>query len=391
MMHGLMALVIQSAGRQHCWKRRKQLGELIKKGWKPKRSIVYCSWDGEEPALIGSTEFAEEHASELQQKIVVYINSDGNGRGFLSAGGSHALQTLVDEISKSVIDPQTHVPVFERWKANKIINASTTKAKQSAFDAKVFELDALGSGSDYSPFLQHLGVPSLDFGYGGEDAGGEYHSVYDSYDDYRRFKDPTFEYGVALAKTAGHAVLRMADADLLPFDYSNTSKLASECASDLMSNLDNLRESTALDNKLLTQNVYQLASDPTKAFIAPQLKQEVPYLDFSALQNALSSLKNNADSLNLLLKKSTTITSNNNLNIELPKAEQKLLFANGLPRRSWYKHSLYAPGFYTGYGVKTMPGIREAIEQRNWAEAQQEINETAKTIKDLSDFLKTIQ
>ena len=367
----------------------KAIGELLKTGWKPKRTIIYCSWDGEEPALLGSTEFAEEHESELQQKAIVYINSDGNGRGFLNAGGSHALLPLVDEISKTVIDPQTNVSVFERWKAHEIVNASTTKNKKDALDKNAIELDALGSGSDFSPFLQHLGIPSLDLAFGGEDPGGEYHSIYDSYDDYRRFKDPTFEYGVALAKVAGHSVLRMADAGNLPFDFSNVYKTANGYADELIGLVNDMRDATTIENQLLNKNEYKLASDPTKTYVQPKPKEEVPFIDFSPLQNALIALKQSTDSLNIVLKKSSSL--NENTNIELAHAEQQLLFDNGLPRRSWYKHSLYAPGFYTGYGVKTLPGIREAIEQRNWKEAQDEINHTAEAIKKFADYLRNIK
>jgi N-acetylated-alpha-linked acidic dipeptidase len=367
----------------------KAIGELVKTGWKPKRTIVYCSWDGEEPSLEGSTEFAEEHAAELQQKTVVYINSDGNGRGFLSAGGSHALQPLMDQISKTITDPQTNVTVFERWKAHKTAGATTTKDKKDALNTTALELEALGSGSDYSPFLQHLGLPSLNLGFGGEDPGGEYHSIYDSYDDYRRFKDPTFEYGVALAKVAGHAVLRMADADMLPFDYSDLYTTVNGYASELITTTNEMRDATAVENQLLNQNEYKLASDPTKTYIQPKPKDEVPFMDFSPLQNALSSLKRSTDSLKVVLKKNTSL--NENVNMELVHAEQQLLFVNGLPRRGWYKHSLYAPGFYTGYGVKTLPGIREAIEQRNWKEAQDQINLTAQTIEKLAAYLNTIK
>lgn len=367
----------------------KSIGELMKTGWRPKRTIVYCSWDGEEPALLGSTEFAEEHANELQQKAIIYINSDGNERGFLFAGGSHALTPLMDEISKTVIDPETNVSVFERRKALSASNATTAKGKKDAFNKKGFELFALGSGSDYSPFLQHLGLPVLDLAFGGEGGGGEYHSVYDSYDDYRRFKDPTFVYGVALAKVAGRAVLRMADADVLPFDYSDLYTTANGYATELMSTTDNMRDATAINNELLKQNFYKIAADPTKTFIQPQPKSEVPYLNFAPLQNALEALRKSAESLQSVLKKSN-YTVNENINLGLAHAEQQLLFANGLPRRSWYKHSLYAPGFYTGYGVKTLPGIREAIEQRNWEEAQTEIEQTADAINKLSEYLNKL-
>ncbi len=174
----------------------KSIGELLKTGWKPKRTIVYCAWDGEEPALIGSTEWVEDHATELQQKAVLYINSDANGRGFLGAEGSHALETFMTEVANDVTDPQTNVSVLQRLKAQQIVNASAIKDKKDAMEKKGIALGALGSGSDYSPFIQHLAVPALNLGFGGEDNGGEYHSIYDSYDDYRRFKDPSFEYGV---------------------------------------------------------------------------------------------------------------------------------------------------------------------------------------------------
>jgi N-acetylated-alpha-linked acidic dipeptidase len=310
----------------------------------------------------------------------------------LSAGGSHALQPFVDEIAKNVIDPQTNVSVYERWKANKATTEANTKAKKDALTATTMDLGALGSGSDYSPFLQHLGLPSLNIGFGGEDGGGEYHSIYDSYDDYRRFKDPGFEYGVALAKTAGHAVLRMADADMLPFDYSALSKTINNYATELINLTNDMRDATSVENQLLKQNDYRLAADPTKTFIAPKPKDEVPFLDFSPLQNAVQSLKTSTDTLTTVLKKmSSQAEFQDNINLQLFHAEQQLLLPNGLPGRSWYMHSLYAPGFYTGYGVKTMPGIREAIEQRKWKEAQDEINSTARVIQNLADYLQNIR
>jgi N-acetylated-alpha-linked acidic dipeptidase len=366
----------------------KSIGELLKIGWKPKRSIVYCAWDGEEPALIGSTEWAEDHANELQQKAVVYINSDANGRGFLGAAGSHALETFMTEIAEDVTDPQTNVSVLQRLKAQQIVNASSMKAKQDAMEKKGIALGALGSGSDYSSFLQHLGVPALDLGYGGEDDGGEYHSIYDSYDDYRRFKDPSFEYGIALSKTAGHAALRMADADVLPFDFRNLYKIINGYATELINSTNDMRENTKTENGIIKNNDYIIAADTALHMHPPKPKDEVPYLDFSSLQNALSSLQNATDSLwNKWSKMASAPTNADAFNKALYQAEQQLLLPNGLPRRSWYKHSIYAPGFYTGYGAKTMPGIREAIEQRNWKEAEEQINLDAATINKLANYL----
>lgn len=369
----------------------KAIGDLMKTGWKPKRTIVYCAWDGEEPGLIGSTEWVEDHAKELQQKAVAYINSDGNGRGFLGVGGSQALEPLMDEIAKTVIDPQTKVNVFERLKAAAAVNAKSSKQKEEALDMKNLKLYALGSGSDYSSFLQHLGVPSLNLGFGGEDEGGEYHSIYDSYDLYRRFKDPKFEYGVALAQTAGRAVLRLSETDVLPFDFRNLYKNINNYATEIMANTDQMRESTKIENQLIKTGQYQLAEDPTKTFIVPEAKAEVPYLNFSPLQNALHALQVSSDSLAVKWEK--VVKSNadaESFNQKLYQAEQELLMPNGLPRRPWYVHAIYAPGFYTGYGVKTLPGVREAIEQRNYQEAQEQINVLATAINKLADYLNQI-
>ena len=367
------------------------IGQLVKTGWKPKRTIVYCAWDAEEPGLIGSTEWVEDHAAELQQKAVVYINSDSNGRGFLGVEGSHALETLITEISKDVEDPQTKVSVFDRAKASNTIAASSAKDKKEAMGKTTITVNAMGSGSDYSSFIQHLGIPSLDLGFGGENEGGEYHSIYDSYDDYLRFKDPTFEYGVALSKTAGRAALRMADADALPFDFRSLYKAANGYVKDLMSKTDQMRETTATENEIILANTYALANDPKEKLKIPSVKTEVPYIDFSPLQNALAELEKSTNRASEIWSRSmANNTDHAAMNKALYRAEQQLLAPQGLPRRSWYKHTLYAPGFYTGYGVKTIPGVREAIEQRNWKEVTEQVNVVSMAIMNLAVYLQKL-
>ena len=364
------------------------IGELAKTGWKPKRTIVYAAWDGEEPGLLGSTEWVETHADELQQKLVLYINTDATGRGFLDASGSHALEPAFTEIAKDVIDPQTGVSVFDRKRSHDIINATTVKTKNELLAKKSITLGALGSGSDYSPFFQHTGIPAMDIGFGGEDNGGEYHSIYDSYDLYKRFKDPGFVYGVVLAKTAGRTTLRFADAEILPFDFRSLQKTIAKYATELMTLADDMREATSLDNKLIKENYYSIANNITEPLLPPLPKSEVPFLNFSSLQNALVILQKSTDSLqSFISNKPLSETAKNELNIKLYRAEQQLLTKQGLPRRGWYRHSIYAPGFYTGYGVKTLPGIREAMEQRNWAEAQEQIEITATAINNFSAYL----
>ncbi len=367
------------------------IGALVKAGWKPKRTLVYCAWDGEEPGLLGSTEWAEDHGDELKKKAVVYINTDGNAKGFLDVEGSHALEQMITEISKEVKDPQKSVTVFDRVKAKQIIEAKGTAAKKEALNKTQFEMGALGSGSDFSSFIQHLGVPSLNIGYSGEDAGGEYHSIYDSYDHYSKFKDPGFEYGVTLAKTTGRVVLRMADAALLPFDFTALHKTVNGYIKELMTITDQLREETLVDQEAATFKAVQLAGNPIYNVQIKEVPTAVPFLDFSVLQNALKQLEVSAQQLNV---KKNKVQENEQksaeINAALYQAEQQLLTTAGLPRRSWYKHTLYAPGFYTGYGVKTMPGIREAIEQRDWKEAQEQINVAAGAIQKLANYFNTI-
>jgi len=359
----------------------RSIAELVKSGWKPKRSILYCAWDAEEPSLMGSTEWAEDHADELQKKAVVYINSDGNGRGFFFAQGSHTLETLMNEVSRDVTDPETGVTVQERRRSVDASNAATIKAKKEILGKKTLALGAMGSGSDYTPFIQHLGIASLNIGYGGENGGGEYHSIYDSYDNFKRFKDPKGEYGVVLAKTAGRATLRLADADVLPFDFKAFQKTVAMYLTEVTSLLDNLRESTEVENQMLKENRYVLAADPTKTFVAPSPKEEVPYINFAGLQNAVSQLEKSTTIFSDLYAASPKTGPNlAQLNQVLYQSERKLL-GDGLPRRPWYKHTIYAPGFYTGYGVKTLPGVREAIEQRNFVEAQQQIEIATKAIE----------
>ena len=227
----------------------------------------------------------------------------------------------------------------------------------------------------------------MNLGFGGEDDGGEYHSIYDSYDLYRRFKDPTFEYGVVLAKTAGHTTLRFANAETLPFDFRNLQKTISKYVTEVASLADNMRENTAVENKLIKEKHYTIANNVTASMLPPLAKDEVPFISFASLQNAVSALEKTTIALHELTVGEMSAVNKNLLNKKLYHAEQTLLTKEGLPRRSWYRHAIYAPGFYTGYGVKTLPGVREAIEQRNWEEAQEQIEITAAAINQLSAYL----
>lgn len=351
----------------------RSIGELVKQGFRPKRTIVYAAWDGEEPGLLGSTEWVETHADELRQKAVVYINSDSNGRGFLGVGGSHTLERFANQVAESVNAPQTKISVWKRWQARELVNGSA-QSKREARERKDLRISALGSGSDYTPFLQHLGISSLNIGFGGEDGGGSYHSIYDSYDHFTRFVDPNFDYGIALSKICGHAVLRLANADVLPFEYTNFADTINQYLTEITNLTDTMRDETKAMNQMLADGTYPAVQDPTLNLKTPQAKPEVPQIDFKPLQNALNKLKESAEEFEKQSKgKTLSAQKQARLNAILRQSERQLTSNAGLPRREWFKHQIYAPGFYTGYGVKTLPGVREAIEQRNWAEARSQI------------------
>jgi N-acetylated-alpha-linked acidic dipeptidase len=365
------------------------IGSMVKSGWKPKRTLVYCAWDAEEQGLMGSVEWVEEHAASLQAKAVAYINSDGNGRGFLGAEGSHAFTGLMTDISKSIQDPQTGVTIFERQRANRATGATTTAAKKEILNSTSYPLGAMGSGSDYSSFIQHVGVPSLNIGFGGENEGGEYHSIYDSYDHYSKYKDPGFAYGVTLAQTAGRAALRLSEADALPFDFTALHKTVKGYIAELMNNVDQMREKAKVENELVNTKAYAVAADPTEGLKLPTTVEDVPYVDFASILNALTRLEKSAEQVEQI-KVNADAQKLASINAKIYAAEQTLLMTKGLPRRPWYKHSLYAPGFYTGYGVKTIPGVREAIEQKDWSETRTQIEEVAAAINRLATYLETL-
>lgn len=354
------------------------IGELVKSGWKPKRTLVYCAWDAEEPGLLGSTEWAEAHADELKSKAVIYINSDSNGRGFLGVGGSHTLEKFINSVARDVIDPQKKISVAERARALRILSGSTEDRKE-ARDRKDLRISALGSGSDFTPFLQHLGIASLNLGYGGEDGGGSYHSIYDSFDHYTRFADADFSYGLALAQTAGRAVIRLADSEVLPFEFMNFSDTVSKYAREVVKLADDMRDETEELNRRLKDKTFDAVADPKEVFIAPKPKEAVPFLNFAPLHNAVAAVQHSAKNYdfatNSLSTNGKTIAGEKQkaLNAILLNLERALTNSAGLPRRPWFKHQIYAPGFYTGYGVKTLPAVREAIEQRNWTEANAQI------------------
>jgi len=361
------------------------LGELAQQGQRLRRTVVYGSWDAEEPGLLGSTEWVEHNAPELSEKAVAYINTDGSGRGFLGMGGSHSLQTFINEVARSVQDPQTGVTVWERLQAARAVSGS-----RSAGQKDDISISPLGSGSDYTPFLQHLGIASLNLGFGGESGGGSYHSQYDSFEHYTRFGDPGFLYGAALARVTAKAVSRLANADVLPYQFTPLVGHIRTYRDEVEALVEAARAETETRNALLAARAFELAADPTKTSVPPGALGPVPFLNFAPLDNALARLAGSAASWDGAVAGALK-AGRPEVSVELGAAliatERALIRPDGLPRRSWYRHQIYAPGFYTGYGVKTLPGIREAIEERAWDEAAAQIERVAGTLESLAEVL----
>ncbi|AXC12899.1 Glutamate carboxypeptidase II [Acidisarcina polymorpha] len=369
------------------------IGQLAASGWKPKRTIIYCSWDGEEPMLLGSTEWAEQHAEELREHAAVYINSDGNERGYLSAQGSHSLEPLVNEVARGIADPETKASVWQRLQAYELLHGTADERKDAASRSDL-RIGALGSGSDFAAFLDHLGIASLDLGYSGEDDEGVYHSIYDDFYWYTHFADTTFVYGRALAQTNGTLVLRMAESDLLPYDFAALADTLHVYATEVKALLETLRTEAKERQAALSLNAYVLTNDPKHPMVAPPSLETPPFLNFAPLDNALASLDkasgDYAKARSDASGKALFSASLKALNAQLTQAERQLTSPQGLPRRPWMEHLIYAPGWYTGYGAKTLPGIREAIEERRYADADAQIVLVAQAIENEARFVELL-
>ncbi|MGE5648504.1 MAG: M28 family metallopeptidase [Acidobacteriota bacterium] len=357
------------------------LSLLLKQGWKPKRTIVYCLWDGEEPALLGSTEWVETHAQELAGKAVAYVNSDGTGRGYLHAEGSHTLERFINSVAKDITDPETGATVWKRIQARRLTSPTVTpEERQEARTRADLRIGALGSGSDYTAFLDHLGIASLNLSYDGEGGGGIYHSVYDDFYWYTHFSDTEFVYGRALAQTAGTVVLRLADAELLPFDFENFTETVRRYVSEVEKLARDRRDQIIERNRLIDDGFYKLVEDPREKTVPPKKEDVPPFLNFAPLQNGMAALERATRQYSDALKQNRSATPRE-VNRKLIAFERSLTLDSGLPGRPWFKHQIYAPGLYTGYGVKTLPAVRESIEQSQWKQADEQIVKLGKVLE----------
>ena len=374
----------------------KAIGGLLKQGWRPARTIVYASWDGEEPALLGSTEWAEQHADELKRKAVIYVNSDSNGRGVFNGSGSHDFQHLVNQAMADVADPETGATVAQRARAAIRVGAyegakTDERDLAAAESGNDLPLDPLGSGSDYSAYLQHLGLPALDLGFGGEDAsGGVYHSLYDSFHHMTTFDDPGLKYGAALSKVAGRVILRIADADTPTMRFGDFADTVGVYLDEVSKLADQRREKDRKFEALGRDDAFRLASDPLKPVAAPAPETATPHIELASLADAVDHLKKAAHAFDTsYADKGAKLdpARRAKLNGLLRDIDQSLIDERGLPGRPWYKNMIYAPGRLTGYGAKTLPGVREAIEDRRFDDANLYAARTAKVIENYAGRL----
>jgi N-acetylated-alpha-linked acidic dipeptidase len=380
------------------------LGALVRQGWKPKRTIVYCVWDGEEEALLGSTEWAEDHADELQRKAAVYINSDGNGRGFLNMSGSHTLEKFINGVARDVKDPETGLTVWKRLQMRRIEGppppaAAPPSLQQDRNDARQradLRIGALGSGSDYSSFIDHLGIASLNLGFGGEDEGGIYHSVYDDFNWFTHFADTDFSYGRALSETIGLAVLRLADAEVIPFDFTDFTDTIRRYVEEIERLAQTQRSDILERNREIDDGVFAATNDPRRPTVAPIKEPVPPFLNLAPLRNGLAVLERSSEQYEKALAHATegdgaglARLSLPTVNTQLIAVERTLILPDGLPGRSWYRNQIYAPGLYTGYGVKTLPGVRESIEEKQWKLAEEQAIRVGKVLENAGEKIQS--
>lgn len=374
----------------------RSMGELAKQGWKPRRTIVYCAWDGEEPGLLGSTEWVEAHVDELKKHAVMYVNSDSNSRGFLDLEGSHTLEHFINGVARDVQDPETKLSVWKREQLKEIADAGTEEERRELRDREDMRLDMLGGGSDHAPFINFAGIASLGIGYSGEDHGGIYHSIYDDFYWYTHFSDYDFVYGRALAQTGGTAIMRMADADVLPFQFADFADDVKMYVHEVEKFAGQQRDEIQERNLKILEGVYPATADPRETWVTPKKEEIPPHLNFAPLDNAVEDLTRSSAEYQKALDRVSANggaalagASMQEVNELLIQSERKLTTPEGLPGRFWYKHQLYAPGAYTGYAAKAIPAVRENLEQKKWKEAEQAAARVAEVLENESALINS--
>ena len=369
----------------------RMLGELHRQGWQPKRSIIYCAWDGEEPGLLGSVEWVETHLDELKKHAVAYINSDSNERGFLGAGGTQDLQSFISSVARDIRDPETNMSVFQRSRLNSIVHAKDAEERKNIRSHNDFLLSTLGDGSDYTAFQDYAGISTLSVEFGGENDGTQYHSIYDDFYWYTRFVDTDFVYGRALAQTIGTAIIRLADADLVPVDYSPQAEAIAKYEAELEKILKDKQDEFTERDLELHEGAFAAANDPRRPTVPPPVEVVPPYMNFAPMKNAIELLKKSAERYSKALaawqregSPAVSVDKLQAINTDLIAVPRLFLAEKGLPARPWFKNQIYAPGAYTGYGAKPIAAVREYMDEKKWKEADAQIPQVAQVIENVA-------
>jgi len=369
----------------------RMLGELHRQGWVPKRTIIYCAWDGEEPGLLGSVEWVETHVDELKKHAIAYINSDSNERGFMDAGGTQDLQNFISGVARDIRDPEIKMSVFERSHLNSIAKAKDAEERKDLRGRKDLVVEALGSGSDYTPFQDYAGISTLNVEFGDEDDGTQYHSIYDDFYWYTHFVDTDFVYGKALAQTIGTAMMRLADSDLIPADYSPQAEAIGKYEVELEKVLKDKQDEFTERNLELQEGVFKATNDPRRPTVPPPAETVPPFMNFAPMKNAIELLKKSSERYSKALAKwrdegspSLPAEKVELVNADLLRIPRLFLSEKGLPERPWFKNQIYAPGAYTGYGAKPIAAVREYMDEKKWKEADAQIPQVAQVIENVA-------
>jgi N-acetylated-alpha-linked acidic dipeptidase len=369
----------------------RMLGELHRQGWVPKRTIIYCAWDGEEPGLLGSVEWVETHVDELKKHAIAYINSDSNNRGFIDTGGTQDLESFISSVARDIQDPETKMTAFERAHLESIGSAKTADEKKERRNRNNLVVDALGDGSDFTAFQDFAGISTLNVEYGGEDDGTQYHSIYDDFYWYTHFVDTDFVYGRALAQTVGTAMMRLADSDLIPVDYSPQAEAISKYETELEKLLKDKQDEFTERNLELQEGVFKATNDPRRPTQPPPAESVPPYMNFAPMKNAIDMFKKSSDRYSKALSKwrdsgSPQLAGEKVelINADLIRIPRLFLNEKGLPERPWFKNQIYAPGAYTGYGAKPIAAVREYMDEKKWKEADAQIPGVAQVIENVA-------
>lgn len=376
------------AGQAPLVEEARMLGELHRQGWVPGRTIIYCAWDGEEPGLLGSVEWVETHVADLKKHAVAYINSDTNERGFLDTGGTQDLQRFISNVARDIQDPETKMSVLKRARLHDIAEAKDADERKRVREHSDLLLSALGDGSDYTAFQDYAGISTLSVEFGGEDDGDQYHSIYDDFYWYTHFVDTNFAYGKAMAQTIGSAIMRLADADLIPVDYSPQADAINKYETELEKILKDKQEEFKERDIELDEGVFTAMNDPRRPTLPPPVEAVPPYMDFAPMKNAIETLKKSSERYTKALSNWQASGSPELspeklrvVNDDLLEISRLFLSERGLPERPWFKNQIYAPGAYTGYGAKPIAPVREYMDERKWKEADAQIPHVAQTIE----------